>query len=173
MRAGVAPKPEPMGIERMHELRASRPEAAAAVWNWRGAENAPVAPAAGPIRLRGSVRALIGASVGGLVYVYLSALMGKIVLTVSALLFLAALLSPTGAYALVERAFAALSRTVGRLLNGLTLPILFYGVFTPLGAILRRGKRDALQRFFERERPTYWSDRSGERTASAHRTRQY
>jgi len=162
-----------MGTEKMHELRASRPEAAAAVWDWRATETARVEPAAGPIRLRGCLRALIGASVGGLVYVYLSPLVGKIVLTVSTLLLLAALLSPTGAYALVERAFAALSRTVGRVLNALILPILFYGVFTPLGAVLRRGKRDALQRFFEPERTTYWSDRSGQRTASTHRTRQY
>ena len=157
----------------MHELRASRPEAAAAVWNWRGADSAPVEPTAGPIRLRGAVRAAIGATAGGLVLVTLSALVGKIVLTASALLFLTAMLSPTGAYALVERAFEALSRMVGRLLNGLILPLLFYGVFTPMGAVMRRGKRDALQRFFDRERTTYWSDRSGERTASAHRTRQY
>ena len=173
MRAGVAPKPEPMGTQRMHELQASRPEAAAAVWNWRGNENERPEPSAGPIRLRGSIRALIGASVGGLVFVYLSPLVGKIIVSVSGLLFLAAILSPRGAYALVERAFAALSRTVGRLLNALILPVLFFGVFTPLGALLRGGKRDALQRFFDRERTTYWSDRSGERTASAHRTRQY
>jgi len=157
----------------MHELRASRPEAAAQVWNWRDADGAAAETPKGPIRRRGAIRSLIGGAAGALLFRFVSPLMGEIVLGVSALLLLAALLSPTGAYALVERAFTALSLAVGRALNAILLPALFYGVFTPLGALLRRGKRDALQRFYEPERTTYWSDRTGPRTASAHRTRQY
>jgi hypothetical protein len=162
-----------MGIERMHEIRSSRPEASAAVWDWRADEGAGQVTSTRPIRIRGALRAGVGAIAGALVWFYLSPLIGRVMLALSLVLFLVAMLSPTGAYALLERAFAALANVVGRLLNGLVLPILFYGIFTPMGALLRPGKRDALQRFFEPERATYWSDRKGPRTASAHRTRQY
>jgi hypothetical protein len=163
----------------MHETRGGRPEGAAAIWNWGIADALPAEESVGKIRLRGGVRALIAGSLGGLIYYFLTpygrhfGLIGTIVISIACIVFLAAMLSPKGLYAIFERMLAAMSRQFGRILSWLVLPGIFYGVFLPFGALLRRGKRDNLQTFYDSESETYWSDRDDVRTASKNRMRQY
>jgi hypothetical protein len=160
----------------LHAVRVGRPEAAAAVWNWR--ESATLGGAAAQvetsaIRLRGAVKALIPAAVGSGIYLRVSALGGTIVMSIAALIFVAAMFSPTGLYAIIERGFSALTVSVGRLMSWIVLPALFYAVFVPFGKARRSGARDRLQRFRDATRASYWSDRTGERAASPNRRRQY
>lgn len=156
----------------MQETMGGRPEASAAIWNW--SESAPVAEVEtnGAIRLRGTIRAMVAGVVGGLVYYYLSNLVGIIVLGITSVLFLIAILSPTGANAVVERAFNRMSSFAGRMLTCIILPAIFYTIFVPFGLVLRRGKRDAMQRFYD-QRESYWSKRDQGRSASANRERQF
>lgn len=156
----------------MYGVPAGRPEAAAAIWDWKQAAVASDHESNGAIRLRGTLRAVAGVVVGALVYHYLSTLMGSIVLGITALLFLAAVLSPTGAYAIVERLFTATSSSFGRLISAIVLPAVFFLVFVPFGLVMRRGKRDEMRRFYE-DRETYWSKRDEGRSGSAHRERQF
>ena len=69
--------------------------------------------------------------------------------------------------------YPGLGSYAGRLMNWLIMPVLFYGIFVPFGLAFRRGPRDGLQRFYAKDRDSYWSDRSGDRTASKNRERQY
>lgn len=163
----------------MHETRSGRPEAAAAIWSWQEPSAATEEAASGKIRLRGALQGLAAACVGGAIYHFLPALnphfrmVGIVVLSVASVVFLAATLSPKGVYAVIERMLAAMSRHFGRLLNWLIIPLIFYGFFVPFGVLFRRGKRDALQTFYDDRRESYWSDREGVRTASSNRARQY
>ena len=47
---------------------------------------------------------------------------------------------------------------IGFVLSYLILGILFYGVITPIGLLLRALGHDPMQRRFEPERSTYWSE---------------
>ena len=148
-----------------------RPEAAATVWNWRSPE--PVASAETGGRVRGLIQAAIGATIGGLLYVYFSTLLGTIVMSIAGLIGLAALLSPQGAFRAIERVFESLGQWVGRGMTWLLLPLLFYGFFAPFHLLLRRGKRDSMQRGYDPDAPTYWSERERGRSATDSPLKQY
>jgi hypothetical protein len=45
---------------------------------------------------------------------------------------------------------------IGWVVSHLTLALLYYGVMTPIGFLLRLSKRDPLGRGFDRNAPTYW-----------------
>jgi hypothetical protein len=95
------------------------------------------------------------------------------VVGVAGLVVVAAVCSPLGAYATIERGFVALGRRVGMGLTWVLLPAVFYLVFLPFGAAFRRGRRDPMHRVFDRDAATYWNDRSTGPTASESRGRQY
>jgi len=56
----------------------------------------------------------------------------------------------------LRRGAASLSNALRRLLSPLLLGLLFYGVFTPLGLIMRLWGRDLMKRKFEPQALTYW-----------------
>jgi len=72
---------------------------------------------------------------------------------------LAALLSPSGMYAAIGRALALLGHGIGRALAVLLLTPVFFLFFLPFGRLLRRGRRDRLERGKERSLPSYWHRR--------------
>ncbi len=88
-------------------------------------------------------------------------ILSAVVLTVTASLLLCALLSPTGIYAAIDRAFQALGRWVGRALSWILLPAIFYLFFFPFGRLFRRGKRDTMKRSFDAEADSYWQPHRG------------
>ena len=87
----------------------------------------------------------------------------------------AAMLSPLALFAAIERSFAALGRWVGKALQWTLLPAIFYGFFTPFALLFRRGRRDAMTRYFDADAKSYWSPHGERRgkTASASRERLY
>ncbi len=48
---------------------------------------------------------------------------------------------------------------VGWLMSRVLLAVLYYGVLTPIGVLLRLGGRDPLERRFDREAWSYWRPR--------------
>lgn len=157
----------------MTEEQAGRPQAAAAIWSWRPAP--PARPATAPVRLRGGLQAAVGLAVAGALAWFGYRTPAAIVATVASTIGLAALLSPLGLFAAIEHAFAALGGWIGKALTWLLLPVVFYLFFVPFGALFRRGRRDAMQRFFDAEAETYWTSREARasHTASASHERQY
>lgn len=146
--------------------RAGRPEAAAAIWDWRGERAAgDQAGSAAHHRRQGVIQALVGAAVGMAIFLFWRPGIAYLVWTISTLTLLAALLSPEGVYAAIGRGIAGLSRWVGRLLGYVLLVPLFFLFFTLFGWLFRGGRKDRLERWFDRETASYWKPRQdGDRT---------
>jgi len=86
-----------------------------------------------------------------------------VILTIASIILLAALISPTGLFAGIERGFDALGHAASRLVTLVLLSAIFYSFFLPFGLLFRRGRRDSMKRFYEPEAHTYWSPRERER----------
>ena len=158
----------------MSQGRAGRPEAAAAIWDWRGPAGSEGVPGgAGSARLRGALRAAVVAAAGLALLLLGFPTPARLVFGVAALVLLAALLSPTGLYFGLERLFAALGRATGRVLTWVLMTPLFYLFFLPFGLLFRRGRRDRLRRFVDPSATTYWEPHDGPTAASGSQERQY
>jgi hypothetical protein len=59
----------------------------------------------------------------------------------------------------LNRAWMRLGELLGRVVSPVVLGIIFYGVFTPTGALMRLLGRDAMCRRWEPAAPTYWVKR--------------
>ena len=169
----VALRATPLLADRRPPIRAGRPEAAAAIWNWQLSTTLEPSADAAALRRRGVLEALLPAAIGSVLYFYVSTLGGTIVLTIAALVFVSAVASPTGVHAVLKRGFDALAMRLARLISWMVLRSLFWGIFVPFGKLMRGGARDRMQRFNDPTRSSYWSRREGERVASRDRGRQY
>ena len=147
------------------------PEAAEAIWNFTHDARAPAAP--GRVRLRGGLQALAGVGVGVVLFLFVSPTMGRIVMAIGSFVLLSALVSPTVVYAGIEKLFDSLGHLLGRGMTWLLMVPLFYLFFLPFGLLFRRGRRDRLRRYSERDATTYWERREGPTAASHSREHQY
>ena len=156
----------------MSGVRAGRPEAAAAIWTWKEGR-AGAEASASELRIGGAVRAAIGFGIG-LILLYLGAgTFAFVVLGISTAVFTAAIASPLGVYATLDRAFRAAGRAVGRGMTWTLGAPFFYLAFPAFGYLFRRGSRDRMQRFFDPDAPTYWEAHEGLKSGSSSRTRQF
>ncbi len=153
----------------MNKVPAGRPEAAAAIWNWRSEMPKRALPSPARARLRGVLQALVGMSIGALMLFLWSLTLGWVVLAFANVILLSALVSPTGLFAGIERASLALGNRLGQLL----LAAVFYLFFLPFGALFRRGKNDRMRRFYEPDATSYWESPDAVRTISRSRQRMY
>jgi hypothetical protein len=145
------------------------------VWTWQPSAATPSRPDARPLRVRGSLQAGAGLAVAaGLAWWGLRT-PALVVGGVACAIGIAALASPLGAFAAIERAFATLGRGVGRALTWSLLPLIFYLFFAPFAVLFRRGRRDSMKRRFDAGAASYWTSRAGgsATTASASHERPY
>jgi hypothetical protein len=49
-----------------------------------------------------------------------------------------------------------LGELLGRVVSPIVLGVIFYGVFTPVGVVMRLCRRDAMCRSFDAAAPSYW-----------------
>lgn len=150
-----------------------RAEAAAAIWDWRATKPRRDAVAPAKARQRGVLRGLGLGVVGALLSWLWSPILGGITLGIAAIVALSALASPTGLYAALERGLAALTRATGVGLTWVLMSAFFFLVVTPFGFLFRRGRRDAMRRYYEPDATTYWTEREIGRSASVQRERQF
>jgi hypothetical protein len=156
--------------------RAGRSEAAAAIWSWRSPRSeSESAPSFKRERIRGSLQAAVGATLGGVLLYFGLRPLAVMLFGAATLILFAALVSPAGLYAALERITGAIARKIGWALMWLFMVPLFYLFFMPFGLLFRRGRRDRLQRYFDRDADTYWDwePQEGHRAASSSRERQY
>ncbi len=131
-----------------------RPEAAAAIWR------APEAPRPGPARRRAVVQGLLAAIAGAALFFWIGhQTLAIVAWSIGGVSMLAGLVSPLGAFAAIEKAVGTLGHLVGLVMSWLLLAPVFYLLITPFGLLARRGKRDAMQRRFDRSAETYWKKR--------------
>jgi hypothetical protein len=114
----------------------------------------------------------IGAA-GALLSWLWSPILGGITLGIGTIVLLSAIASPTGIYAAIERGLAALGHATGVGLTWVLMSAFFFLVVTPFGFFFRRGRRDAMRRYYEPGATTYWTEREIGRSASAQRGRQF
>ncbi len=149
-------------------VRVGRPEAAAAIWSWQTPEPPKEPQTSAHLRRRGAIQAVAGFVAGSIFWLLEVKALAAVALTIASFVLLSSLLSPTGLYGAIDRAFHALGQWIGRGLTWLLLPTLFYLVFFPFGVLFRRGRRDAMKRFFEAESETYWSPHRGKAEQSSY-----
>jgi Saxitoxin biosynthesis operon protein SxtJ len=59
----------------------------------------------------------------------------------------------------LNRAWMRLGELLGRVVNPLVLGLIFFGVFTPVGLVMRIWGRDAMARRFKPDLKSYWLER--------------
>ena len=58
-----------------------------------------------------------------------------------------------------NRAWMALGGALHRVVSPVILGLIFFGLFTPIGVVMRLAGRDAMKRAWEPARPSYWERR--------------
>jgi len=71
---------------------------------------------------------------------------------------LVALLAPVW-LAAPNRAWTRFGLLLGRIVSPIVTALLFFGVFTPFGLVMRLFRKDPLRLTFDREATTYWIER--------------
>lgn len=145
-------------------MKRASPRPGGAVWNWRqetpGAGSAAFLEARRTaLRRAGVIQALVGAAVGGALFCFGAVFLARVAWGGAGLVGLAALISPAVLYAAIGRSLRLLGRGIGRLLAILLLTPVFLLFFVPFGRLLRAGRRDRLERWFDPSAPTYWHRR--------------
>ena len=143
----------------MPEGSGGRPEASALIWPWREAGAASSRSRRLSPRIAGLLQSLAAAAAGAGLSVWGQRGLALGAWLLAALVATAALASPTGLYLALMRIFTASGRIVGRALGWILLPAAFFLVFAPFRFALRRGRRDAMKRYFEPDAESYWSRR--------------
>lgn len=150
--------------------RCGRPEAAAAIWRWRQEGGGGDAAEAARQRRRGVIQAAVGVVAGAAVFFFWRREAAYVVWAVSAVTLALALVSPLGAFAALGRGLARFSHWVGRALAWVLFVPVFFLFFTLFGRLLRSGRRDRLERWFDRGAASYWQRRpDGDRTLADYR----
>lgn len=141
-------------------LRPTRPEAALVAWPWQ-AQSAVINPAirVSALRREGVLRGAIGLIIGTALYFWKPPL-AYVAWSLSGVVLFAALVSPGGFYAAIGRGLARFGEWVGRFLAVVLLTPVFFLFFLPFGRLTRWGKRDKLERWFDRAAPSYWHRRN-------------
>ena len=168
--------PHPDRDDAATRSRASgRSSAAAAIWRWDevDGETVDVGAVARRKRLRGLVQGLVAGSLGGVMFWLGLRTPATVVWTLAVVVSGSAVLAPMSLYAAIERGFATLGRWTGLALGWILLTPVFYLFFAPFGKLLRRGRRDRLQRRLDPDATSYWEPHEGMRVASDSYLRQF
>jgi hypothetical protein len=156
--------------------RTGDPRAADAIWNWRDARGGQAghAPdAAAHAQREGTIRAIVGAVIGVVIFLFWHRPLAWVVWSIAALTFGAAVLSPVGIYRWIQVGVNRLAEWVSSILTWLVLPIFFFVFCFPFGAVARRGRNDRLERWFDRGLPSYWKRRKDHDRNAAFYERQF
>ncbi len=105
------------------------------------------------------MRALVGGAAGAVLFHFGAGVLAGVAWVVAAVVLLAALISPEGLFKAIGHALARLGHGIGRLLAILLLTPVFFLFFLPFGGLLRSGRRDKLERWFDQRATSYWHRR--------------
>ena len=142
------------------------------IWPWRDGSQKPPHDIGG-VRKRAVVQALIALAIAGALLWFDHVFLAGLTVAVSSVGLVAALISPLGAYATVERGLQMFARGVATVVGWLVLVPLFYLFFLPFALLFRRGASDPMRRFYQRSATSYWTDREPVSERQAARRRQF
>ena len=153
------------------EARESAREASRVIWDWETeGRTRPASPSIGAQRRQGLLQGVGTLAFAGALFFFGFRHVASVAGTVGGIVLLAALLSPSGIYAAIQRAVGWLAERVGVGLNALLLGGIFFGFFVPFGWLFRRGKRDSLKRWQDAEAASYWVERTQESAPGSRRS---
>ncbi len=134
-------------------------------WSWGNASAgaAAGAGAARALRRRAAVQALAGVAVAVALWLLWRTPLAYLVAAIAVGLALLAAASPP-AYARVSRVLEAFGRWVGIAVTWVLMALLFYGLFLPVGLLLRARRSLRVTTGFDPQAPSYWT-RPAARTA--------
>ncbi len=113
------------------------------------------APARARLRREAAVRALVGVAVAAAL-AFWKPVLGGVVGGIALLVLAAGLVAPVAVYARLATALDRFARAVGTAVTWLLMPLLFYGLFLPVGLLLRATGKLAITRGPDPARATYW-----------------
>lgn len=169
------PPGTPAAATKREDLHADR--VARVVWDWRAARDSAGAEAerrrrAAGARREGLVRAVVGAVIGGLVWLW-KPVLGVVVLGVTLGVLAVALASPLGGYRALARGLERFGHGVGMAVTWLLMSLIFYLMFFPVGLLLRALGRLGLTFGAEPGRASYWEPVAWERVTPESYRRQF
>jgi hypothetical protein len=146
-------------------------EPSAVAWNWferavRQEETRAREAAAN--RRKGAIGGVIGLAAALAVFLFDRPVAAAVIAGIAVLIFLIAMASPLGLYKTLTRGLDRFVHAVGFGVTWLLMTILYYVVFLPIGALMRR--KLAISRGADPRLPTYWTSTEGrERTPESYR----
>jgi hypothetical protein len=149
-----------------------RHEPSSVVWSWRGGETIEQAQAreAAAARKHGLTGGAIGVTIAAALYFFAERpLMAAVVATVAVLSTLLALASPLTAWKGFTRVLDRFAHAVGTAVTWISLTILYFLAFLPLGLYLRTRGKLAVTRGFDSRLLSYWKTLGRERTDDSYR----
>ncbi|MDG2089384.1 MAG: hypothetical protein P8J68_11665 [Arenicellaceae bacterium] len=147
--------------------------ASASIWNWQDNQLTTSAPSESALRLKGCLQGIATGAVSALFFSFGLIGMSYIAAGFGALLFVTALLSPSGAFAVINRGSEKLGYWLGSAMKWMILPLIYYAFFVPFGKLFRPGRRDVLKRYYEPDADTYWSTVDASKQEPDSRRRQF
>jgi hypothetical protein len=137
-------------------------EAESVAWPWRNreiAERDREATHASALRKKGILQGIIGLAIGGGLYSLGHPTLATVAACLATLTLVLAIVSPTGAFASLERRLAQLGKVVGAVVTWIVMLPIFLFFFVPFGLLFRRGTSDKMQRVLDPNAKTYWRRR--------------
>jgi hypothetical protein len=124
-------------------------------------------------RIRASIHSAIGAAIGVLLFLLGARIMAFVACGIAGTVLAAALISPERAHAAIERLATRLGEAVGLAMTWLLLTPLFHLFFAPFGLLLRRGRRDRLERHPADRQASAWKPKPPQPEGPAAYERQF
>jgi hypothetical protein len=146
-------------------------EPSAVAWNWfeRAVRQEEArAREAAANRRKGAVGGVIGLVVALAFFLLDRPIAAMVIAGIAVLIFLIAMASPLGLYKTLSRGLDRFAHAIGSGVTWVLMTILYYVVFLPIGALMRR--KLAISRGADPRLPTYWISTAGrERTPESYR----
>ncbi len=157
------------------ELSIGSPAAARVVWNPRAASGvqASARTRRGAVQRKALIQSLVGAVAGAVLFHFGRHTLAYVAFVIASLMLATALISPLGLHARLTRWIEAFGRQIGKLFTWILLVPFFFLFFTLFGRALRSGKRDKLERRFDRSAESYWRQRPVKTPALSDYERQF
>ena len=157
----------------MAEASQGAQAASAVIWNWQVQEITTSGPSASALRIKGCVQGVAGGVVSAVFWHFELTIMAYIAAGVGSLFLTTALLSPTGVFAMLDRGSIRLGTVLGNSMRWIVMPLIYFAFFLPFRILFRRGRRDALKRFYEPDDQSYWTACDPEGQEPGSRRRQF
>lgn len=138
------------------------------VWPWRDGDAPESGNLASGLRRAAVIQGVIGGLIGTGIYTYLSQTVGMVAWSIAGVLTLIGLLSPTGLYRQIKTGMEKFGALLGQIMSWILLVPVYWVFFTPFHLLFRRGKKDSMTRWLDKDAESYWVTRESEQSKESY-----